>query len=53
MALGANTPTNLASRFKQRYNKEISQLVPMTADILRSIKFRPDLALGASAEFDV
>jgi hypothetical protein len=53
MALGANTPTNLASRFKQRYNKEISQIVPMTADILRTVKFRNDLALGASAEFDV
>jgi hypothetical protein len=50
---GENTPTSLASRFKQRYNKEISQIVPMTADILRSINFRADLKLGASAEFDV
>lgn len=50
---GENTPTTLASRFKQRYNKEISQIVPMTADILRSVSFRPDLQLGASAEFDV
>jgi len=48
-----NTPTTLASRFKQRFNKEISQIVPMTADILRAVKFKSDLALGASAEFDV
>jgi hypothetical protein len=48
-----NTPTTLASRFKQRFNKEISQIVPMTADILRAVNFKSDLTLGASAEFDV
>jgi len=48
-----NTPTTLAARFKQRYNKEISQIVPVTSDIIRRVEFRQDLALGASAEFDV
>lgn len=51
--MSVNTPATIASRFKQRFNKDISQIVPMTADILRSVKFKADLALGASAEFDV
>jgi hypothetical protein len=51
--MSVNTPATIASRFKQRFNKEISQIVPMTADILRAVKFKSDLALGASAEFDV
>jgi hypothetical protein len=48
-----NTPTTLASRLKQRFNKEISELVPLTADLQRRIEFRKDLEPGASAEFDV
>lgn len=48
-----NTPTTLASRFKSQYNKEISQIVPMTADILRSVKFKADLSLGLDSNFDV
>ncbi|MDQ3231265.1 MAG: hypothetical protein M3Q07_05540 [Pseudobdellovibrionaceae bacterium] len=49
----ANTPTTIASRFKQKFNKEISQVVPITADIIRRCEFRKDLETGASAEFDV
>jgi len=48
-----NTPTTLASRLKQRYAKETSNIVPMTADLIKRLKFRQDVALGASAEFDV
>lgn len=51
--MSANTPTTIASRFKQRYNKEVSQIVPITSDILRRVEFSQEMALGASAEFDV
>jgi len=51
--MSVNTPTTLASRFKAQYNKEISQIVPMTADILRAVKFKDDLSLGENANFDV
>lgn len=51
--MSANTPTTIASRFKQRYNKEITDVIPTTSDILRRCEFRADMALGASAEFDV
>lgn len=49
----ANTPTTLASRFKQKFNKDVTQAVPLTADIIKRCEFRQDLATGASAEFDV
>jgi hypothetical protein len=49
----ANTPTTLASRFKQRFNKSVTEAVPLTADIIKRCEFRQDLAQGASAEFDV
>ena len=51
--MSVNTPTTIASRFKAQYNKEISQIVPMTADILRAVKFKDDLSLGENANFDV
>ena len=46
-------PTSLASRLKQRFNKDISQLVPETSDMQRRLEFRKDLEQGASAEFDI
>ncbi len=48
-----NTPTTLASRLKQRYANGISQLVPMTNYLKRSIKFKKELAPGEAARFDV
>jgi hypothetical protein len=48
-----NTPTTLASRLKHRYNKEVSDIIPATADFQKRVEFRKDLELGASAEFDV
>jgi hypothetical protein len=48
-----STPTTLASRLKQRFNKEVSQLVPESSDMQRRLDFRKDLEPGASAEFDV
>lgn len=48
-----NTPSTLASRLKQRFNKDVSQIVPVPADLIGRLKFRNDIALGASAEFDV
>lgn len=51
--MAANTPTTLASRLKQRFNKEVSEIVPVTADLQRRVEFRKDLEPGASAEFDV
>lgn len=51
--MSANTPTSLASRLKQRYNKEVSQIVPVPADMQRRVPFRKDLEGGGSAEFDV
>lgn len=49
----ANTPTTLASRLKQRFNKDVSQLVPESSDMQRRLDFRKDIEPGASAEFDV
>lgn len=48
-----NTPTTLASRLKQRFNKEVSDIVPEVSDLQRRLEFRQDVELGASAEFDV
>lgn len=48
-----NTPTTLASRLKQRFNKEISDIIPSVSDLQRRLEFRRDIELGASAEFDV
>lgn len=48
----SNTPTTLASRLKERYNGDISSLVP-GANHLCKLKFRDDLGLGKSAVFDV
>jgi hypothetical protein len=48
-----SNPTTLASRLKQRFNKEVSQLVPESSDMQRRLEFRKDLEQGASAEFDV
>jgi hypothetical protein len=48
-----STPTTLASRLKQRFNKEVSQLVPESSDMQRRLDFRKDIQPGASAEFDV
>lgn len=48
-----NTPTTLASRLKQRFNKEVTDIVPSIADFQRRVEFRADLELGASAEFDI
>jgi hypothetical protein len=47
------TPTTMASRLKQRFNKEITQLVPETNHFQKTVEFRKDLEPGASAEFDV
>lgn len=51
--MAANTPTTLASRLKQRYNKEVSDIVPQCADLQRRLEFRQDLESGASTEFDI
>lgn len=48
-----STPTTLASRLKQRFNKEVSQLVPESSHFQKAVEFRKDLEPGASAEFDV
>ena len=48
-----STPTTLASRLKQKFNKEVSQIVPESSDMQRRLEFRKDLEPGASAEFDV
>lgn len=50
--MAGNTPTSLASRLKERYNGDISSLVP-GANHLCKLKFRDDLMLGKSAIFDV
>jgi hypothetical protein len=50
--MGALTPTNLASRLKEQFNGEISQLVPGAAELVK-LKFRRDIELGKSAVFDV
>jgi hypothetical protein len=51
--MAANTPTTLASRLKQRYNKEVSDIVPAVSDLQRRLEFRQDLESGASTEFDI
>lgn len=48
-----STPTTLASRLKQKFNKEITELVPETSHFQKTVDFRKDLEPGASAEFDV
>jgi len=48
-----STPTTLASRLKQRFNKEVSELVPESSHFQKTVEFRKDLEPGASAEFDV
>lgn len=50
--MGALTPTNLASRLKEQFNGDISQLVPGSAELVK-LKFRRDIELGKSAVFDV
>lgn len=50
--MAANTPTTLASRLKEQFNGEISQLVPGSAELVK-LKFRRDVELGKSAIFDV
>ena len=51
--MSVNAPDTLASRLKQKFNKEISDIVPATADFQRRVQFRKDLESGASSEFDV
>lgn len=51
--MSQNTPTTLASRLKQKFNKEISDIIPLQADFQRRVEFRKDLESGASSEFDV
>lgn len=51
--MAANTPTSLASRLKQRYNKGITNIIPMPSDLMKRLQFRNDLSPGASAEFDI
>lgn len=53
MADTPNTTTSLSARLKKRYNKNISELVPVPADMQRRVEFRNDLKGGDSAEFDV
>jgi hypothetical protein len=48
----ALTPSNLASRLKEQFNGDISQLVPGVAELVK-LKFRRDIELGKSAVFDV
>lgn len=50
--MSGNTPTSLASRVKERFNNDITTLVP-GANILCKLPFRDDLALGKNANFDV
>lgn len=47
-----NTTSTLASRLKERYNGDISSLVP-GPNVLCKLDFRKDLELGKSAVFDV
>lgn len=48
-----STPTTLASRLKEQYNKGISNLVPTSTVLMRKIKFKEDLAPGEKTRFDV
>ena len=50
--MSANTPTTLASRLKEQFNGEISQLVPGSAELVK-LKFRKDIELGKSAIMDI
>jgi hypothetical protein len=50
--MGALTPTNLASRLKEQFNGDISQLVPGAAELVK-LKFRRDLEIGKNVNFDV
>lgn len=51
--MSANTPTSLGSRLKQRFNKGITNIIPMPSDLMRRLQFKSDLSPGASAEFDI
>ena len=51
--MSVNTTSTLINRLKKRYNSEISQLVPVPADLIRRAKFRPEMAPGDNVEFDV
>lgn len=50
--MSGNTPTSLASRLKEQYNGDISNLVPGSAELVK-LKFKQDLSLGKAAIFDV
>jgi hypothetical protein len=50
--MAAQSPTTLASRLKEQYNGDISNLVPGEA-VLTKLNFRQDLELGKAAIFDV
>lgn len=50
--MSGNTPTSLPSRLKEKYNGDISTLVP-GANHLCKLPFRDDLVIGKQAVFDV
>lgn len=50
--MSGNTPTTLASRLKERYNGDISTLVP-GPNVLCKRPWRDDLMIGKAAVFDV
>lgn len=50
--MASNTPTTLASRLKEQYNGEISNLVPGET-VLVKLKFKDEVSLGKAAIFDV
>lgn len=48
-----NTTTSLASRLKTVYKDGITQLIPTSAELMKRLKFKQELELGAQAQFDV
>lgn len=50
--MSGNTPTSLASRLKERYNGDISSLVPGPNQLCK-LEWRDDLLIGKQAVFDV
>jgi hypothetical protein len=48
-----NTPTTLASRFKQVYANGITEIIPTSAELIKRLKFKQDMQLGKEAVFDV
>jgi len=50
--MATQTPTTLASRLREQFNGEVSNLVPPSA-LLTKLPFRSDIELGKSAIFDV